>query len=201
MAESSASFFLRDGFPAGVDPVTRRRALAAAVGLLALALGAVTLALTPGAARLPLGGQAVPVLVVVAGWGFASVGAFAWLRLPDNRTGLLMVAVGFLVLLDNFAIANAPLLRLLPLLVDTLVLAVLAHLLLAFPSGRLGTTRARVVVGGLYLTATIVQLPIVLFGEGPVKLLGRHDALVDVAQVVQGVAALGLAVAAIGVLL
>ena len=201
MAESSASFFLRDGFPAGVDPVTGRRVLAAAVGLLALALGVVSLALTPGAARLPLGGQAVPVLVVVAGWGFASVGAFAWLRHPDNRSGLLMVAVGFLVLLDNFAIAEAPLLRLLPLLVDTLVLAVLAHLLLAFPSGRLGTTRARVVVGGLYLTATIVQLPIVLFGEGPVKLLGRHDAVVDVAQVVESVAALGLAVAAVDVLL
>ena len=200
MAESSASFFLRDGLPAGVDPVTRRRALAAAVCLLALALGAVALVLTPGATRLPVGGRAVPVLVVVAGWGFAWVGAFAWLRRPENRTGLLMIAVGLLVVIGNFAIADVPLLRLLSLLVDTIVLAVLAHLLLAFPSGRLGTLPGRLVVGGLYLDTTVVQMPIVLFGDGPVQLLGRQDALVDVVQVIQRVAALALAVVAIGVL-
>ena len=131
MAESGASVFLRDGFRARVDAVTRRRALAAAVCLIALALGAVALVLTPDATRLPVGGRADPVLVVVAGWGFAWVGAFAWLRRPENRTGLLMVAVGLLVLLDNFVVADAPLLRLLSLLVDTIVLAVLAHLLLS----------------------------------------------------------------------
>jgi signal transduction histidine kinase len=200
VVDSSASFPLRGGLAPRVDAATRRRALAAAVCLLALALVAVTLALTPAAARVPLGGQTVLVLTLVAAWGLASVGAFAWLRHPDNRTGLLMVAVGFLVLFDTVVIADAPLLRLRPLLVDTLVLAVLAHLLFAFPSGRLGTMGARVVVGGLYLTATIVQLPIMLFGEGAVKLLGRHDALVDVAQAVRGVAALGLAVVAVGVL-
>jgi signal transduction histidine kinase len=199
VAENRASFSVRDGFAAGVNAVTRR-ALAAAVCLIALALSAVTVVLTPGATRLPVGGRVVPVLVMVAGWGFAWVGAFAWLRRPDNRTGLLMVAVGVLVLLDNFAIADAPLLRLLSLLVDTIVLAVLAHLLLAFPSGRLGTLPGRLVVGGLYLVTTVLQMPIVLFGDGPVQLFGRHDALVDVVQVIQRVAALVLVVVAIGVL-
>lgn len=112
-------------------------ALVALFGLVAVILGVLLLALTPDAERLPPGGRLVPVFVVVVGWGFAGIGAFAWLRRPDNATGTLMAAFGLAVLLSGLSIADAPLLYLLSGPADALALAVFVHLLLAFPSGRL----------------------------------------------------------------
>ena len=52
------------------------------------------LAATPDFERLPPGGRAIPYIGVALAWGFVGVGAYAWLRRPDNRTGALMIAVG-----------------------------------------------------------------------------------------------------------
>ena len=90
-----------------------RTALGAVVCILAVALGVVLLALTPDADRLPPGGRLVPVFVVVVGWSFTGLGAYAWWRRPDNATGALMAAFGLTVLLSGMVISDAPLLYLL----------------------------------------------------------------------------------------
>src|SRR5690349_11348002 len=66
----------------------------AAFCVVTFALGIVILVAAPDIARLPRGGRAIPYLGVALAWGFVAVGSFAWLRRPDNRTGLLMAIVG-----------------------------------------------------------------------------------------------------------
>src|SRR3954471_18148638 len=79
------------------------------------ALGVALLLVIPAADRLPAGGRAVPVLVVVVGWAFVAAGAIAWLRRPDNRMGVLLVVFGLVVLLTGFTVDDDAL----PYLVST----------------------------------------------------------------------------------
>jgi signal transduction histidine kinase len=130
----------------------------------ALVLGVVVLILASDAQRLPSGGRGVGYLGVALAWGFVAVGSYATLRRPDRRTGVLMIAVGLATLLAGLQFSDAALSWLVGVLTDTLVLAVFVHLLLAFPSGRLESVGARLVVGGGYLVATLLQLPPLLFG-------------------------------------
>ncbi len=140
-----------------------RTALLTAVVLAALALGGALLALAPGATRLPAGGRAVPVLVVVIGWAFAAVGVLAWHRRPANRTGALLVAFGGTVLLSGLVISDAALPYLVSAIADPLAIAVFLHLLLAFPSGRVGARGPRLVVATAYAVALGTELLVVLF--------------------------------------
>ncbi len=144
---------------------SQRRGAAAALGLLAVVLGVVVLALTPDADNLPEGGRAVAYIGVALAWGFVAAGAFAWLRRPDNRTGPLMIAVGVTVVTAGLQFSDAPLPFVLGALVDTLIVALLVHLLLAFPSGRLEGAAARAVVAVGYVTATVLHAPQVLLGD------------------------------------
>src|SRR5215207_2337184 len=116
---------------------SQRRAAAAVLGLLAVALGAAVLSLAPDAEDLPEGGRAVSYIGVAAAWGFVAAGGFAWLRRPDNRTGRLMIGVGLATLTAGLQFSDAALPFVLGALCDTLIVALLIHLLLAFPSGRL----------------------------------------------------------------
>ena len=146
-------------------PPIRRTAAAATAGLLAVALGVVVLSLASDAERLPDGGRAVSYIGIALAWGFVAAGLFAWLRRPDNRTGLLMVAVGLATATTGLQFADAPLPFLLGALTDSLIVALFVHLLLAFPSGRLETRAARVVVAAGYVMATVLHLPQLLFGS------------------------------------
>ena len=185
-----------------------RTALGAVVCILAVALGVVLLALTPDADRLPPGGRLVPVFVVVVGWSFTGLGAYAWWRRPDNATGALMAAFGLTVLLSGMVISDAPLLYLLSGLADALALAVFVHLLLSFPSGRLEDRASRWVVAGSYVSATVPQVVAVLLGDpagdpgcadcpdNPL-LVESHDGLAEAALAVKSVFGLALALAAV----
>ena len=113
---------------------------------------------------LPPGGRGVGYLGVALAWGFVAVGSYVTLRRPDRRTGVLMIAVGLVTLTAGLQFSDAALPWLAGVLTDTLVLAVFVHLLLAFPSGRLETVAERLVVGGGYVVATLLQLPPLLFG-------------------------------------
>jgi hypothetical protein len=79
---------------------------------------------------------------------YIGAGVVALLRRPGNATGLLMAAVGFLWLVGDLYWIDAALAFTIAATYETLYQPVLAHLALAFPTGRLpGRLELRVMVG------------------------------------------------------
>ena len=179
-----------------------RWAIAAAC-LSVLAIGVAILVATPEMDRLPSGGRAIPYLGIVLAWGFVGVGAFAWARRPDNRTGMLMTIVGLVTAVSGLQLFDEPVPYVLGSLADTTTAALLVHLLLAFPSGRLEGRAARRVVALGYIAAAL-QLPLVLVTDCtddgcPENLLLVTDnaTVATVVASVQGVLGLVAVVAAV----
>ena len=107
--------------------------------------------------------EQVVVLGPLIGWSFIGTGLFAWWRRPENRFGALMTAVGFGWCIAGLAVANPPELFIAGVLMETLPYALLVHMLLAFPSGRLRNRFERALVTGGYFVTTVVQWTGVLF--------------------------------------
>jgi len=102
-------------------------------------------------------------LGLLVGWSFIGTGLFAWWRRPANRTGLLMVAAGFSWFATELSVSDNDVLYTIGIFMDGFFAAVVGHLLVAFPTGRLDTTAERVVAGAAYFTVTVLQLPSLLF--------------------------------------
>jgi signal transduction histidine kinase len=102
-------------------------------------------------------------LDLVIGFGFIGTGAFAWLRRPDNRVGMLMMATGFAWYLQVAALTEPALLFSIGQAFSNLFVAAAIHLLLAFPSGRLEQSVDRVVVALAYFTTTVGSFVPILF--------------------------------------
>ncbi len=111
-----------------------------------------------------------PVFVAVAllvGWAFIGAGLVARTRRPENRTGLLLIGVGFAWFFNGLAYANNSWLWTIGFLLGALWAAVFVHTLLAYPSGELGTRRDRLVVGAGYTLAIFANIAIALFEPDP----------------------------------
>jgi signal transduction histidine kinase len=91
-------------------------------------------------------------------WSFILAGLIGWSRRPQNRTGMLMVAVGFGVLVGSLSEANHPIPYTLGALLGSLFIAVYLHLLLAYPSGELLSRAARILLVAGYATALLAPL-------------------------------------------
>src|SRR4051794_15614925 len=91
-------------------------------------------------------------------------GVIASWRRPDSRFGPLMVGAGFTMFLSSLQWSSLGLPYTLGLAFDLLPAALLVHLFLAFPSGRLGRTPERVVVAAGYSAAIGLQLAKMLAG-------------------------------------
>ncbi|MGH2805537.1 MAG: hypothetical protein ACRDL4_21250, partial [Thermoleophilaceae bacterium] len=102
---------------------------------------------------------------LVIGWGFVGVGLFAWSRRPENRTGMLMVATGFAWLVASIGYSDLPLLFTLGQVLGSLYLAVVMHLLLAFPTGKLQSRMEERLVQAGYVLTTAVVFPLWLFAD------------------------------------
>ncbi len=108
------------------------------------------------------------VLELSVGWSFIASGLVAWGRRPENRTGPLMVLVGFTWFIDGFSEANDPWIFTLSLLFGKLFLALFVHLLVAYPTGRLQAGFDRIVVLTAYVAA-IGTMPLLLpFSHKPI---------------------------------
>jgi signal transduction histidine kinase len=121
------------------------------------------------------GVQWPPVLLTGVGWIYTAAGMVAWSRRPSNRLGLVMVAGGYAVLVSNLAQTQDAVLFALGTAVTTVPLAVVVHLLHAFPSGRLPTAASTVVVVVGYLVCTVLQAPLYLFAPGRLGVAQRPD--------------------------
>jgi signal transduction histidine kinase len=190
-----------------------RVAIVAAASVMAAALAILLLALIPGSHQLPDLGWIFAVLLVAMGVGFFALGAVVWLRNPDNRTGLLMLIEGLVILVTGLQISSNPWLFIAGALTDALVISAFIHMLLAFPSGRLESRAARIVVWIVY-AAALLQVPVVLFGSGPdlgcdakhpcpdnPLLIEQHRTLSDVLESVQAIMLVGAALVTVFLLL
>ncbi|MDR9372925.1 sensor histidine kinase, partial [Conexibacter sp. JD483] len=142
-------------------------------------------------------------LFIVAAWTWFAAGVVAARRRPGNRMGAIMVVGAFVWL--GAGLANAPLAALsaVGLVVQLLPLALVVHLLHAFPSGRLRGGASRVIVAGVYTAALLLHAPAYLFAPGDaaatLQLADRPD-LVTLGATVQDTIG-GALMVATGVLL
>jgi len=106
------------------------------------------------------GGAAPETLArdLAVGWTFIATGLVAWWRRPANRLGPLMTAAGFSCFLSNLEGTGVPILFAIGLWLSLLDQAIIAHLILAFPSGRLSSRWERVVVGTGYGVVLVLRL-------------------------------------------
>ncbi|MDP8911294.1 MAG: histidine kinase, partial [Actinomycetota bacterium] len=155
--------------------MTRARRLALTYVPGALLVGAVglTLVLTSDHERRPV---TASVLGLLVGWSFVGSGLVAWSRRPDNRTGQLMVAVGFAWFLRALSEANASLPFTLGEMLGSVFLAFFVHLLVAYPRGRLGTRAERLLVAAAYVVALVGPSLLMLFDPEPVSDCGECPA-------------------------
>ncbi len=163
-----------DGRPPAQGGGSLRDALVG-LGILLGALSLVELAI-PSTTRGVLGSLLDGALVAV----FTVTGLLAWYRRPHNPTGRLMVVTALAVWAagtqDDVIVA----LRTVGTLLAGLPFALLLHLLLGFPSGRLPGRAARVTVVVGYLVALVPQVVKVLAPDAE-----------DVAWAVQGALGVG----------
>jgi PAS domain S-box-containing protein len=118
-------------------------------------------------------------LVLVVGWSFVGSGLAAWSRRPDNRTGRLLVAVGFVFLAQFLSEANDPFLFTVGNAISALILAAFVHLLLSYPSGVLRSRAERRLVAIGYVTAVVANVSTLLFDGSPCNGCPRNELLVS----------------------
>jgi signal transduction histidine kinase len=139
--------------------------------LVRLALWPAALAAGGAIAALILTGDIAdsPVLTatigVVVGLSWALIGLDEWRRRPTNRIGPLMVFLGFAWFASLLVYSRVSALYTVGLFFRPLFIAVLNHLLLAFPSGRLEGRLSRAIVVAAYLDTILVVGASVPFQE------------------------------------
>ena len=104
-------------------------------------------------------------LQVLVGLTFIGSGLLALVRRPDNRTGWLMVLVGFSWFGGALLASDDSLLYTLGYANGGLIGAFFVHLVLAFPSGRLETRAERRLAVCMYLVALVLQPVWMLFDD------------------------------------
>jgi signal transduction histidine kinase len=140
------------------------------VGVWTLALLAAAGAITAVLTSDHVTGEAPTIaLAVPTGLAFIASGLVARARRPENGTGVLLILVGFAWFLAALPTAEQPLLFTVGLVLNGLFIGFLAHLLLAFPSGRLTTRVERTVAAAMYVVVTVFPFFALLFDEGEIS--------------------------------
>jgi signal transduction histidine kinase len=137
--------------------MSRRLLLALVLAALATAVAAVLISLLA-----PQPERVAPLADIPIGAIWIVAGLIAWVKRPDNRTGALMTALGFLDLVQHLS-WDAALPFTLGVLIETWGIAVAIHLVVAFPSGRLSTRVERAVVAAAYLSWVVGNAVWLLF--------------------------------------
>ncbi len=175
-----------------------RRALLA-LAVLAFGAGVGTAAVVLSSGHTDHRGLAA-ALIVGAGWAFAGTGLYAWDRRPGNNAGPLMTAIGFTWFLLGLESSDNSVVFALGLVAGAVTYAILIHLLVSFPAGRLVGRFQHLVVAAGYLSTTVLQLAWAPFVE-PAKqdgcvgcpenpiLIAGHEGVADAISSVQLVVA------------
>jgi signal transduction histidine kinase len=138
------------------------RALAA-IAFAALIAGAAAGALIASSDHTPSPAAGVAIGLVIS-WSFVGTGLYAWWRRPTNRFGALMTAVGFTFMLGALTASDDSVVFTIGVLLSSVYFVVFAHMVLAYPDGRLERPwHARLLAAG-YLLTLIGSLPQLLWG-------------------------------------
>ena len=105
------------------------------------------------------------IFTPLIGWSFIATGLFAWWRRPGNNFGALMTLVGFVWFLSALNASDLRGLFAIGGLFGALPYALLLHMLVAFPAGRLQTGWERFLIGVAYFDTTAVHALGLLFLE------------------------------------
>lgn len=131
--------------------------------LLASLVAGTVAALLQGALMVLLPNFFWPTLAYPAGVVVCLVaGLVAWRRRPGSLMGALIMLGGLALFVAGFASVEIPALMLVGVLAGTWILAVIVHLLLAFPGGRLRHWLPRAITAAAYVNSMILQVPKVL---------------------------------------
>jgi signal transduction histidine kinase len=114
-------------------------------------------------------------LTLVIGLSWVGAGLVALHRRPENRTGLIMVATGFLWFLAQLGYADNHRLNTVGTATELLFILGFAYLLLSFPDGRLHSRFERVLMGIGFIVGAVLQLAWILFDGDPENLLAVTD--------------------------
>jgi signal transduction histidine kinase len=134
-----------------------KRSVLAGLAVTAIALGGVYMVLILREGH-DTGRVWEATLSLLIGWSFVGAGLVAWWLWPDNRTGMLMTLVGFLWRIGQLEfVAEPEWVHEVGAWVRPIHVAVFAHLLLAFPSGRLGSNLVRALVVATYLDIGVLS--------------------------------------------
>ena len=109
---------------------------------------------------------ALILLAVPIELAFVASGLVARAQRPRNRTGLLLIIVGFSWFFGALPSAGNDYVFTAGLVFSTLFTALLAHLLLAFPTGELATRTDRAIIIAFYAAAAIGPPLAYVFDEG-----------------------------------
>jgi PAS domain S-box-containing protein len=142
-------------------------------------------------------------------WAFVIAGLIASRRRPGNRTGALMVAIGFGWAASALTDSRSDLVFTFGMLLSNLWPGMLIHLLLAYPSGRLDGRSRLIVIAG-YADTLGISLALIPFsqprtdGQGAsphsasnLLLVSHQPGVVNAVQTVASAAALVILVAAL----
>jgi signal transduction histidine kinase len=104
--------------------------------------------------------------IVAVGWSFLLAGLVAWSRRSGNRIGPLMIAAGFALLLRQLRYSHDPLLFTVFFALGNLGYGLVAHSVLAYPSGRVSDRYERALVKVGYAAVFVFPLAVLLFYDG-----------------------------------
>ncbi|ALE92430.1 hypothetical protein AOC05_09075 [Arthrobacter alpinus] len=125
-----------------------------------------------------------PVVTVV----YLLAGLRAWHRRPGNRLGALILLGGFAVFLNGMSNSDIPVFVAASTIGSTLILAVIVHMLHAFPSGRLKGRLSKVTVLAAYTNSLLLQVPSYIFrtnSDVPFLALAESPLIVGLARWLQ----------------
>src|SRR5215218_4713613 len=102
---------------------------------------------------------------VAAAWAFVLAGVIAWLRRPSNRLGPLMMAAGFALLVRQFRYSDDSLAFTVFFPISEVSYALVAHVTLAYPYGRVEDRAERAFLKVAYATTLVFPFALLLFTD------------------------------------
>ena len=105
------------------------------------------------------------IFAPAVGWSFIGTGLYAHQQRPDNRTGTLMVLLGFAWFLFNLQASNSAVVYTIGLVLGGLWGSFFLHLGISFPTGRVERARDRALVLAGYLIFPFAFVPVALFAD------------------------------------